>query len=152
MKWESPNSYRLTLTAGNHTIREVPQAGWVQTAPVAGGRLFVARSTSNLPTIYELNPTTGAVLNSFPAPAPAQVVGPQGLALGPSSLFYIDGTGTQPHTLFELNPATGAIIDSDVTERRMESVKLGMTSRPSRVTWKWFIAPASSMYVSVVSR
>ena len=34
----------------------------------------------------------------------------------------------------------------------MVSVKVGMRSSPGRVTWKWFIAPASSMYLSVTSR
>src|SRR5439155_336187 len=75
-------TYTLTLAPGNYTIREVPQSGWVQTAPQSG-RLFAARSTGPTPTILELNPTTGAVLNSFPAPAAAAFPGPQGRAARP---------------------------------------------------------------------
>jgi VCBS repeat-containing protein len=113
-------SYTLTLPPGSYVVREVLQAGWRQTAP-GGGHLFAARVSQNggTPTIYELS-ATGAVLNSFAAPAPLQgQVGPQGLAEGGGSLFYIDGTppvgaATGPHTLYELDPATGAVRDADV--------------------------------------
>src|SRR5205823_91070 len=86
-------SYTLTLTPGSYVLREVPQAGWRQTTP-GQGHLFVARVNPNVgtPTIYQLGPD-GTVLNSFAAPAPLQgQVGPQGLAEGGGSLFYIDGT------------------------------------------------------------
>jgi VCBS repeat-containing protein len=110
-------SYTLTLSPGTYTFREVPQAGWVQTAP-SPERLFAARGTANgaPETIYELD-ASGAVLNSFPGPAPVQFVGPQGLAFSGDSLFYIDGgsqSGFGPHTLYELDPVTGAVLDSDV--------------------------------------
>jgi hypothetical protein len=87
-------------------------------------RLFAVRADSGTSaacatsaTIYEVNPASGSVLHSFAAPAPlAAGSGPQGLALGPSSLFYMDGSSAGPHTLWELNPDTGAVIDSDVVD------------------------------------
>ena len=73
-------------------------------------RLFGVRASGTLATIDEFNLTTGAVINSFPAPAPIQFPGSQGLCLGTNSLFYIDGSGPGPYCLWELNPNTGAVI------------------------------------------
>jgi YVTN family beta-propeller protein len=58
--------------------------------------------------IREFNPATGAIVNSFPAPA---VGAGQGLAFDGARLFYSvsDGNGS----VWELNPATGAVLDLD---------------------------------------
>jgi VCBS repeat-containing protein len=107
-------SYSLTVPVGTHSIREVPQVGWVQTGPT-GGRLFTIRSAQNgTPTIAELD-ATGAVLNSFPAPAPVASGGPLALADGGAGLFYVDGNyfGTYDALLYELDPFTGAVRDAD---------------------------------------
>ena len=52
------------------------------------------------------------MIHGFTAPAPVASEGPQGLALGPTSLFYIDGSPGRAHTLYELDPDTGAVIRS----------------------------------------
>jgi streptogramin lyase len=111
--------YTLTLDPGTYIIREEGQAGWRQTSP-DGERLFVYRANpnTNSGTIYELNPTTGAVLNSFAAPPQSLGIGPQGLAVGPTSLFYLDtiqgATGGPTAALYELDLETGALIDTDL--------------------------------------
>src|SRR5687767_13888816 len=61
--------------------------------------------------IHELNPTTGAVVNTIPAPE-ATTNGVNGLAFDGSRLFFINGGGSD--RLYELNPNTGAVIDSDL--------------------------------------
>ncbi|MBW3600429.1 MAG: M36 family metallopeptidase, partial [Planctomycetes bacterium] len=106
--------YVLTVAPGEFTVREERQPGWRQTTPRP--RLFAVRGENGAtPTIYELD-AAGAVLNSFPAPAAVATIGPQGLAAGPRSLFYIDGRGAgqQAHTLYELDLNTGAVLDADV--------------------------------------
>ncbi len=113
-------SYAFTgLAPGTYTVAEVVPAGWQQTYPTAYnyGRLFALRENGTTATIYELNPSTGAVIHSFTAPGTITTAsGFQGLALGPNSLFYIDGYGSTPHTLWELNPNTGTVIDSDIID------------------------------------
>src|SRR5262245_3987332 len=72
-------------------------------------RLFAVPVGGN--TIVELNPTTGAQINSFAAPeipGTAEV----GLAFDGSRLFFINGGGSD--RLYELNPNTGAVVDSDL--------------------------------------
>ena len=103
------------LASGTYRVREVLQSGWTQTCPVnTVQRLFEVRADGTAATIYELDPTTGAAINSFAAPAAIGFSGPQGLAIGSSSLFYIDSSIPGPLTLWELNPDTGAVIDSDI--------------------------------------
>src|SRR5687767_9175552 len=75
---------------------------------VPASRLF-AIPPGNL--IHELNPTTGVVLNTIPAPEPT-TNGANGLAFDGSRLFFINGGGSD--RLYELNPNTGAVIDSDL--------------------------------------
>ena len=83
-------------------------------AEATSGRLFALHVDGNKGRIYELNPDTGASVNSFPTPQSIKTPGYQGLALGPDNLFFLDGTGRGPHTLYELDPATGSVIDSDL--------------------------------------
>ena len=111
-------SYAFTgLAPDTYTVAEVMQSGWGQTYPGTGGqRLFEVRPSGTPSTICELNPSTGAVINSFAAPTPIVDEGWQGLALGPNSLFYIDGSPSGPHTLYELNRDTGAVIHSDIVD------------------------------------
>jgi len=70
-------------------------------------RLFVVDGVSS--RIYELDPTTGAAINSFAAPEPASG-GPDGLGFGAGRMFYVNGYGT--NTIYELNPNTGAVGNS----------------------------------------
>ena len=105
------------LLPGSYSVREVLQSGWGQTYPGSMvQRLFEVRTEGTAATIYELDPTTGAAINSFAAPAAIAASGPQGLALGSNSLFYIDSSTTGPCMLWELNPDTGAVIDSDIVD------------------------------------
>ena len=89
---------------GVYRLGEVPQAGWVQTAPTYG-RLFAAVDLTN--EILEIDPATGAELNRFSRPGvPAS--GGDGLAFNGTSLFFSDRM-----TLFELNPNDGTVLDMD---------------------------------------
>src|SRR6185436_18773179 len=68
-------------------------------------RLFVYDATANF--IREVNPTTGAILNSFASPV-TEASGPDmGMATTATSLL-IGGVGTSP--IYELNPSTGAVL------------------------------------------
>lgn len=115
-----PDTYTLSLRAAANGFVDsqggiLDGAGSVPARP--DGRLFVVRGFNNsIPTIYEVDATTGAEINSFPAPAMAFEIGPQGLAVGPSSLFYVDGSGPGPHRLYELDTNTGAVLDSDIID------------------------------------
>ncbi len=126
-------SYAFTgLAPGNYTVAEVVPTGWKQTYPsttTIADRLFALRSatTGTSAMIYELNPTTGAVIRSFAAPGIVTSLSAyQGLALGPAGLFYIDGYGSTTHTLWELNPDTGAVIDSDIIDAVLPSPIAGL--------------------------
>jgi len=104
------------LPAGNYETRLTAPAGWSQTSPMSdpAGRLFAVRGSGTAMTIYEYDPTDGSAVNSFAAPAPTMTAGVQGLAVGPSSLFYLDAgdPAVQP-VLWELDLDTGAVIDTD---------------------------------------
>lgn len=97
--------------ADNQVVVSVPVNGFSALGGDDAGpdRLF-AVPTDGSNTIVELSPSTGAVLNRFPAPEPVSQ-GPDGLAYDGHSLFYINGFGTL--NLWELNPDTGAVVDSD---------------------------------------
>jgi len=70
------------------------------------GRHFAQAIATGTPgLIYEFNPVTGALLNSFPLPA-GQV--PSGLAYDGTFLYASD---LQSNTLFTLDPNTGAIVN-----------------------------------------
>ena len=71
----------------------------------AAGRLFHTNEPNG--TIEELNPDTGAVVNSFPAPIPIGD-GCSALAFANNRLFFQNcGSG-----IYELNPSTGAVVNS----------------------------------------
>ncbi len=116
-------SYAFTdLAPGDYVVMEVVPPGWTQTSPtnvnlqVGPERLFGVRGSGAALTIFEFDRTTGATIRSYTAPTTGSV-GSQGLALGPHSLFFIEGSSSSlAHTLWELNPDTGAVIDSDVID------------------------------------
>jgi hypothetical protein len=57
--------------------------------------------------ITEINPSTGAILNSFVPPAPPQAGGGSGLAFSGSTLYY---ASIDLSMIFRLNPATGGVL------------------------------------------
>src|SRR5439155_3753151 len=59
--------------------------------------------------IKELNPNTGALLNSFAAPYPPQTFGGDGLAFSGTALYY---TTIETPTIYVLNPSSGAVLNS----------------------------------------
>ncbi|MFT5322767.1 MAG: Ca2+-binding RTX toxin-like protein [Planctomycetaceae bacterium] len=69
-------------------------------------RLFAVFDTAS--EIVEIDPTTGARLNSFPTPVPT-TFGPDGIAYDGNTVFFLAGNST----IFELDPDTGAIRDQD---------------------------------------
>ncbi len=115
---DQAGGYRFEdLPPGSYLVSELVPAHWEQTYPTrtgTDGRLFVLRGTDfETPTIEEVDPYTGAVINQFLAPEPLHwAAGVQGLGVGPNSLFYIDGYASDPHWLYELDPDTGNVIDA----------------------------------------
>ena len=69
-------------------------------------RLFATTSVNTQFVIAEIDPTTGTVINSFPAPV-AQGVS-DGLAFDGTNLYYLSGS-VAPNTLYALDPDTGAL-------------------------------------------
>ena len=72
-------------------------------------RLFALAIDGNNQFV-ELDPQTGAELFRFNAPEPFSGQR-DGLAFDGTSLFYLNGTGTD--TLYQINPATQTVIDAD---------------------------------------
>jgi hypothetical protein len=75
----------------------------------AAGRLFRTNEPTSM--IEELNPDTGALINSFAAPVPLSADGPigcSGLAFANNRLFF-ENCGS---SIYELNPSTGAVLTS----------------------------------------
>ncbi len=84
--------------------------------------LFAVESGSS--TIYQLDPFSGAILNSFPTPVPTHVPetgGADGLAYDGTTLYFTSGlasetgaslTGATNRTVFYLDPSSGAVLDS----------------------------------------
>ena len=77
-------------------------------SPPPPPQLFVTDSNNDM--ILELDPSTGAVINSFPAPVSFLSAQPEGLAFSGSSLFFVDDFSDS--VIYELNPANGDIINS----------------------------------------
>ncbi|MFC1993594.1 hypothetical protein ACFLV3_07330 [Chloroflexota bacterium] len=76
----------------------------------SGGRLFVVDGDESS-QILELDPSTGAVLNSFPTPVPTND-GPEGLAYCNGRMFFVSSPEEGPSNIYEINPETGAVINS----------------------------------------
>ncbi|MGD1806506.1 choice-of-anchor Q domain-containing protein, partial [Dapis sp. BLCC M126] len=73
-------------------------------------RLFAVKNDPSS-QIIELNPETGAEINSFSAPETFSS-GPQGLAFDGNSLFFVNDNGFSTE-LWELDPDTGSVRDND---------------------------------------
>ena len=109
------------IAEGKYELRQVSQAGSSGTARWADARTFALRDNGGIGAaeldIYEIDVADGGVLNSFPVPAGISDILSQGLATGPDSLFYIDGSDTTTQAvLWELDLDTGAVIDSDIVD------------------------------------
>ncbi|MBI2481889.1 MAG: VCBS repeat-containing protein, partial [Planctomycetia bacterium] len=108
---EANGEYAWTnLIAGDYVVREVVPDGYGQTFPQAAApRLFANDPNAASPTrIVEVDPVSGATLNSFSVPGTASGV-TAGLAFDGQTIYFID---SNTDTLYELNPDTGAILDS----------------------------------------
>jgi hypothetical protein len=103
---QSDGSYAFNnLAAGNYVIREVVTSGFSQTYPLnSKTRLF---TSSYVPSskIYEVDPDTGAILNSFNSP----FSGYADLAFDGVALYTINDV---TKTIYKINPDTGATIAS----------------------------------------
>lgn len=92
------------LPAGNYIVRESLDAGASQTYPYAiKDRLFVHGYVPS--KIYEINPATGATLNTFNAPYNGYL----DLAFDGKVLYAV---GHTQNTLWKINPDTGDILAS----------------------------------------
>ena len=74
-------------------------------APIVGGKLFMVAGDNS--TIYELDPSTGAVLSTIPTPI-ATDGGGDGLAYGGGRMFF---TTIDTDIIYEIDPSTGDIIN-----------------------------------------
>jgi len=100
----------------------------IPTEASTGGRLFFVEYGED-GLIYELDPSTGEVLNSFPTPEPA-VGGPVGLAYCGGRMFFVSGFGTG--TIYELNPEEDNVINS-FTPPESAQVMDGMGMSPDNL-------------------
>jgi glutamine cyclotransferase len=112
-------NYVFTLVPpGRHAVAEVLRSDWLPTfprQPSSKGRLYAIWGDDchgSGSTIARIDPLTGSVLSSFATPVATSYSGPQGLALGPESLFYIDGGTDNEQILYQLDLETGAVLSS----------------------------------------
>ncbi|EMI21720.1 fibrinogen-binding protein [Rhodopirellula maiorica SM1] len=97
------------LPAADYVVREVVPAGFAQTFPaIITPRLFATDVSDRPDAIVELDPQTGALINSFAAPLDTNSGG-HGLAFDGTTLYYVDYFNDR---LFELDPDDGNIRDS----------------------------------------
>ena len=108
-------------TVRNHSHRRVVMAGLAlcvlspmmfpavtaRAAVPPGARLFSVTPATN--SINRIDPTSGALLTSYPLPAGGTDLG-HGLALSGDSLYYCSILSP---TIYELNADTGALTDAD---------------------------------------
>jgi hypothetical protein len=100
----SDGSYVFSgLSAGSYVVREELAGGATQSYPASTkDRLFTSSYVPTPSKIYELNPATGAILNSFNAP----FNGYPSLAFDGTSLYTIDEVR---NVLYKINPDSGAV-------------------------------------------
>jgi hypothetical protein len=100
----SDGSYTFgSLSAGSYVVREELTGGATQTYPASTkDRLFTSSYVPTPSKIYELNPATGAIINSFNAP----FNGYPSLAFDGTSLYTIDEVH---NVLYKINPDSGAV-------------------------------------------
>ncbi|MHC4986732.1 MAG: SdrD B-like domain-containing protein, partial [Planctomycetota bacterium] len=102
------------IEPGKFDVRIVTPAGWTTSTRLADGRVFALRGLGSEMHIDEIDPTDGAVLNTFPAPQDTDFVGFQGLAVGDDRLFLVDDANFDgAATIWEINPNTGEVLDRD---------------------------------------
>lgn len=96
---------------GQQVVRADVPAPFEQSFPFAAAnirdRLFVSDVFQD--KILELNPQTGATVNSFAAPFDGSIT--DGLAFDGRTLYYLNDSND---ILYELNPDTGAVLDSTI--------------------------------------
>jgi len=109
---ESP-SHAYT-NVGNYTVSLTVSGGYGEdtetkadyiTVLLVDGKLFMVDGGNS--TIYELDPSTGAVLNTIPTPI-ATDGGGDGLAYGDGRMFF---TTIDTNIIYEIDPSTGEIIN-----------------------------------------
>jgi hypothetical protein len=103
------------VAAGRYVLQQDAVVGWQATTNFQSAqRMFMIRMEGGVSTIVEVNPSDLSVLASFPAPttiAPTGFGTFAGLAVGPESLFYLDGSDMfTSATLHELDIETGDLI------------------------------------------
>ncbi|NLZ03362.1 MAG: hypothetical protein GXY25_22850, partial [Pirellulaceae bacterium] len=126
-------NYAFTrVPPGRHAVAEVLRSDWLPTFPrqaSSKGRLYAIWGDDchgSGSAIARIDPLTGSVLNSFATPAVTSYSGPQGLALGPDSLFYIDGATAKAQVLYQLDLETGAVLSSCTVCENPETYITGM--------------------------
>jgi hypothetical protein len=97
------NEYANALKAPQTIASVQPKVS----APVltGTGKLFIVDAINHV--IKELNPTTGAEINSFAPPEPFSG-GPEGLAFDGTYLYFVSGFGS--NSIYKLDPATGQVV------------------------------------------
>ncbi|MHC4986365.1 MAG: glutaminyl-peptide cyclotransferase, partial [Planctomycetota bacterium] len=100
------------LDAGRYDVRQVLPVGWWQSAPTNASRVFAAVGVgTDEMLIYELDPISGVIRNTFDAPQPVTLTMFQGFAAGPDVLYYVDSNGQDADPeIFVLDPDTGAVL------------------------------------------
>lgn len=104
--------------AGRAASAEPAIAAAIASSVPSSGRLYAIRVNGTVGTICEVDPANGSIINSFAAPKNIKLAGYQGLALGPTSLFFMDGYRGQTHVLYELDLNTGEAIKTHVVGYR----------------------------------
>ncbi|NEQ39487.1 MAG: DUF4347 domain-containing protein, partial [Okeania sp. SIO3I5] len=99
----------IGTAAGNYNLT-IETIGREMGIVESDNRLFAFKDDGSR-QIVELNPLTGAEINSFSAPDTFSP-GPQGLAFDGNSLFFVENNGSSTE-LWELNPDTGGVRDND---------------------------------------
>ncbi|MCA9085082.1 MAG: matrixin family metalloprotease, partial [Planctomycetaceae bacterium] len=108
---DANGNYLFTeVPAGDYTVREVVPRGYSQTYPnVAVARMFaIDPNVTNSSRIVELDPATGATLNTFNTPTGVSGA-TAGLAFDGHTIFLVDSV---TDTLYEIQPDTGAVLDT----------------------------------------
>jgi hypothetical protein len=99
------------LSAGYYDVRVVAPS-WLATTSWEDGRMFTVQIvTGEGLCIVEMDPVHGFELSHFSVPVPPLYNQFQGLAVGPESIFYLDGSGVSGPELWELNMDTGLPVD-----------------------------------------
>lgn len=107
---DADGRYEFTdLLPGEHIVREVVPVPFRQTTPLTEvPRLFATNVAASPDAILEIDPQTGATLNTFNAPTNFSTGG-HGLAFDGTTLYFVDFVSD---ILFELNPEDGTVLDS----------------------------------------